>query len=114
LARQIFIRLVHVADDTADTRRRVPRNELLLRHGDAQPVLDVFIDKRLITAETDDVEIAHEALLLVWPRLRDWIDNDRTGVRIHRQLTTAAEIWRDSGRDPSALYGGGRLTTASD
>ena len=114
LARQIFIRLVHVADDTADTRRRVPRNELLLVHGDVQPVLDVFIDKRLITAGTDDVEIAHEALLLAWPRLHEWIDNDRAGVHIHRQLTSAAEIWRDSGHDPSTLYGGDRLATASD
>ena len=49
--RQMFIRLVHVADDTVDTRRHVPRNELLLRHGDAQPALDVVIDKRLITAK---------------------------------------------------------------
>ena len=114
LARQIFIRLVHVADDTADTRRRVPISELSFGHGDAQPVLDVFIGERLITAETGEVGIAHEALLAAWPRLRDWIDNDRAGVRIHRQLTSAAEVWRDSGRDPSALYGGGRLATAAD
>ena len=114
LARQIFIRLVHVADDTADTRRRVPRSELLLGHGAAQPVLDVFIEKRLITSETDDVEIAHDALLLAWPRLREWIDNDRTGVVVHRQLTTAAKTWQDGGKDPELLYSGGRLTTASD
>ena len=114
VARQIFIRLVHVADDTANTRRRVPREELLLRHGDAQPVLDAFIGKRLITAQTDDVEIAHEALLLAWPRLREWIDHDRAGVRVHRQLTTAADMWQESGRDPGALYGGGRLASAEE
>lgn len=114
LARQIFIRLVHVADDTADTRRRVPRSELLLGHRDVQPVLDAFIGERLITAETDDVEIAHEALLLAWPRLREWVDSDRAGVRVHRQLTVAAEVWRDSGREPSALYGGGRLAALGE
>jgi WD40 repeat protein len=114
LARQIFIRLVHVADDTADTRRRVPRSELLIGHGDVQPVLDAFIGERLITAETDDVEIAHEALLLAWPRLREWVNSDRVGVRVHRQLTAAAEIWRNSGRDPSALYGGGRLVEVEE
>lgn len=115
LARQIFIRLVHVAEDTADTRRRVPRSELLLlRHGDVQPVIDAFVAKRLITAESDDVEIAHEALLLAWPRLREWLDNDRAGVRIHRQLITAAEVWSASGRDPSSLYGGGRLASVED
>lgn len=114
LARQIFIRLVHIADDTADTRRRVPRSELLLSHRDVQPVLDAFIGERLITAETDDVEIAHEALLLAWPRLREWVNSDRASVRVHRQLTAAAELWRDSGRDPSALYGGGRLAAAEE
>jgi len=114
LARQIFIRLVHVADDTADTRRRVSRSEFLLSDDDAQRVLDLFIERRLVTAETDDVEIAHEALLSAWPRLRGWIDADRGGVRIQRQLSSAAAIWRDSDRDPNVLYRGVRLATASD
>jgi WD40 repeat protein/transcriptional regulator with XRE-family HTH domain len=114
LARQIFLRLVHVANDTADTRRRASRNELLLSDADAQLVLECFIDKRLITSETDEVEIAHEALLSAWPRLRGWIDADRDGVRLLSQLSTAAQIWRDSDRDPNALYRGVRLATAKD
>jgi WD40 repeat protein/transcriptional regulator with XRE-family HTH domain len=114
LARQIFIRLVHVAGDTADTRRRVSRSEFLLSDDNAQRVLDLFIERRLVTAETDAVEIAHEALLSAWPRLRGWIDADRGGVRIQRQLSSAAEIWRDSDRDPNVLYRGGRLATAGD
>lgn len=113
LARKVFTRLVHIADDTADTRRRVPASELLL-HGDARPVLDAFIAKRLITAEADDVQIAHEALLRAWPRLREWTSADRAGARVHRQLTAAAEIWRDSGRDPSDLYHGGRLASVEE
>jgi len=114
LARRIFTRLVHVSDAVASTKRRVPRSELLQLHADAQPVLDAFIGKRLITAGTDDVEIAHEALLRAWPRLRQWIDSDSIGIRTHRQLTAAAEIWRDAGRDPSALYSGGRLAAAEE
>jgi WD40 repeat protein len=114
LARQIFLRLVHVADDTADTRRRVPQDDLLFHDDDAQHVLDLFIDRRLITADTDEVEIAHEALLSAWPRLRGWIDADRTGGRIQRQLSGAAEIWRDSDRDAHALYRGVRLASATD
>lgn len=112
LARQIFIRLVHVADDTADTRRRVSRAELM--SDESQHVLDLFIDRRLVTAETDEVEIAHEALLFAWPRLRGWIEADRDGVRIQRELSDAAELWRDSDRDPNMLYRGGRLAIARD
>lgn len=114
LARRIFTRLVHVSDAAASTRRRVARSELLELHAGAQPVLDAFIEKRLITAGAEDVEIAHEALLRAWPRLRQWIDSDSIGVRTHRQLTAAAEIWRDAGRDPSALYSGGRLAAAEE
>jgi hypothetical protein len=91
----------------------VPVSELP-RLGEALPVLDAFIAKRLITAEADDVQIAHEALLRAWPRLREWTDASRAGARVHRQLTAAAEIWRDSGRDPSDLYSGGRLAAAEE
>jgi len=114
LARRMFTRLVHVSDAAASTRRRVPASELVQLHAGAQPVLDAFIEKRLITAGADDVEIAHEALLRAWPRLRQWIDSDSIGIRTHRQLTAAAEIWRDAGRDPSALYSGGRLAAAEE
>ena len=112
LARQIFIRLVHVADDTADTRRRVSRSELVLSADDADRVLGLFIERRLITAGTGEVEIAHEALLSAWPRLRGWIDADRAGGRIQRQLGNAAELWREAGRDPNVLYRGGPLASA--
>lgn len=116
LTRRVFTRLVHVADGTTDTRRRVSRAELELGDGGGgvQPVLDAFIGQRLITADVDTVEIAHEALLHAWPRLRQWIDADTIGVRIHRQLTDAAEEWRDSGNEPSALYRGGRLAAAEE
>lgn len=114
LARRMFLRLVHIADDAADTRRYVPHAELRLLGGDIQLVLDTFIRRRLITADAERVEITHEALLAAWPRLRGWIDNDRAGLRTHRQLTTAAESWQDLERDRHALYRGGRLAIASE
>ncbi|MCW2942252.1 MAG: transcriptional regulator, family [Actinomycetia bacterium] len=114
LARQIFVRLVHVADDTGDTRRRVPHDELLLTGEDADAVLGRFIERRLITADAGHVELTHETLLTAWPRLRGWIDTDRAGLRTHRQLTDAAETWRESGHDPNTLYRGVRLAGARD
>lgn len=114
LARRIFLRLVHVADDTADTRRRVARSKLLAGDGDEQSVLELFIDQRLITAETDQVEIAHEALLSAWPRLREWIDADRADGHVYRQFSTAAESWQRSDREAALLYGGGRLEAVTD
>ena len=114
LARDLFLRLVHVTDQTADTRRRASRQELLpaLPESDVDrldQVLEAFIEHRLITSSRDTVEIAHEALLTAWPRLRRWIDDDRAGLRVHRQLGDAALAWRDDGRDPHRLYRGPAL-----
>ena len=114
LARQIFLRLVHVGDDTADTRRRVSTDELLFSDGDVRRVLDLFIERRLVTAGIDEVEIAHEALLFAWPRLRGWIEADREGKPVRDQLGAAAREWRDSGHDSSTLYRGARLITVRD
>ena len=58
------------------------------------------------------VEIAHEALIRGWPQLRRWIDADRVGLRIHRQLTEAARDWDANGRESSFLYVGTRLEVA--
>jgi WD40 repeat protein len=119
VARQVFLRMVQIGDDTADTRRRVPWEELLgtardLRPAEVRDVLERFVDERLVTVDAETVGITHEALLRAWPRLRSWIDADRAGLRVHRQLTADAVTWRDGGRDPQLLYRGGRLAIAHD
>ncbi|MFI6390211.1 hypothetical protein [Nonomuraea sp. NPDC050540] len=111
LARQTFLRLTHIGTDTADTRRRVTRDELA---DEAGPVLDHFVRRRLLTVDADTVQISHETLLSAWPRLRSWIDADRAGLRVLRQLTQAAQSWEAGERDPGALYRGGRLEAARE
>jgi WD40 repeat protein len=113
LARQIFVRLVHIADDTGDTRRRITQADRPLSD-DVTGVLDRFVDQRLITAAADEFEIVHEALLVAWPRLRTWLDADRVGLRTCRWLTFAAEVWRDSGRDSGSLLRAVRLAEATE
>ncbi|MGW6784743.1 NACHT and WD repeat domain-containing protein [Streptomyces sp. NPDC054987] len=113
--RRVLLRLVHVADDTGATRRRTSRTALLEQPADAGPAaaaLDAFVRARLITMDSDTVEITHEALLHAWPRLRGWIRADRAGLLVHRQLSHAAAEWEREGRDPSALYRGTRLEAA--
>ncbi|MFI6389713.1 helix-turn-helix domain-containing protein [Nonomuraea sp. NPDC050540] len=108
LARRLFVDLVHVAADTADTRRRVATERL------PEEVLDRFVAQRLITADTDSVEISHEALLTAWPLLRQWLEEDRAGLVIRRQLADAAAAWEREHRDPALLYRGARLAAARE
>ncbi len=52
--------------------------------------------------------MAHEALIRAWPTLREWLDEDREGLRIHRHLTEAADEWLKLDEDPGELYRGVR------
>ncbi|SEH00691.1 WD40 repeat [Nonomuraea solani] len=119
LARRIFIRLVHVADDMADSRRRLTLERLLSDTGhtaseELQDVLDTFVERRLITVGSDAVEITHEALIHAWPRLRAWIDADRAGLIVAQQFADAALAWQREGRDPASLYRGARLAAVRE
>ena len=60
------------------------------------------------------VEVAHEALLREWPRLRGWLEDDAEGRRLHQHLIEAARDWAGRGRDPGELYRGARLAAALD
>ena len=110
LARRVFLRVVNVEDDGFVTRRRVHRKELprgaeTLSEDCLQQVLDRFVSHRLLTLNAETVEVSHDALLVAWPRLRNWIEADRAGLLVHRQLGEAALLWINGGQDPAALLG---------
>nr|WP_225955260.1 hypothetical protein [Kibdelosporangium phytohabitans] len=113
-ARQLFFRLVALGEGTEDTKRRVDRAELDLEHPEAAAVLEKLAQARLVTMDRDSVEIVHEALIRHWPRLTEWLADDREGLRVHRQLTDATAVWEGLDRDDGALYRGARLTIARD
>ena len=78
-------------------------------------VVDTFGHHRLLTFDREPsmreptVEIAHEALLGAWGRLRAWIDDARDDLRQERGLARAAAEWRGSDGDQSFLVRGARL-----
>ncbi|MEU2791278.1 helix-turn-helix domain-containing protein [Streptomyces sp. NPDC007100] len=116
-ARQVLLRLVQVGEIAGETRRRVPHDRLLDHLPEPEKtaaVIDVFVRARLLTLDADTVEIAHEALLRAWPRLRGWIRADRAGLVVHQRLSEAAGAWKREGRDAAALYRGTRLAVARE
>ncbi len=114
-ARNIFLRLAGTNDPESAVRLRVPLEELDVPRSDAaRRVLDVLTDRRLLTVGDDTVEVAHEALLREWPRLRGWLEEDAEARRLHRHVTVAARDWESSDRDPAELYRGARLAAALD
>jgi len=105
-ARRVFLRLAAPGEGGEDLRRRVSRSELAGTEPE-EAVLTVLIGQRLVIADGDTLEVAHEALLREWPRLQAWLE-------VHRHLAEAASAWDAAGRAPGDLYRGARLQAAQD
>ncbi|MGI9614342.1 MAG: hypothetical protein ACR2QO_15635, partial [Acidimicrobiales bacterium] len=115
-AKRLLLRLVTPGEGTADTRRRLPFSELE-RDSEADvmaTVVDEFVSARLLAVDDKTVEIAHEALIGGWPRLRDWIDAERQDLRFRQRVSRAATEWEAADRDPDLLWRGTPLATAVD
>jgi len=120
--RRLFTHLVVVGPEGEPTRRRADRAEVVGEPPDA--ALDAAVDRwaaaRLLTLDRDPrtrrptVEPAHEALLREWPRLVDWIEEDREALLVLGRLREAAAAWVADDRDAAALYRGARLAVAVD
>ncbi|NNE72962.1 MAG: hypothetical protein HKN26_04810, partial [Acidimicrobiales bacterium] len=110
-ARRLLLRLTNPGDGTADTRRRVDIASLRT-DPELLPVMHRLASARLLTADEETVEVAHEALLGSWPRLRRWIDDDRENLQTRRRISNAAREWETRDRDPDLLYRGTPLSGA--
>jgi WD40 repeat protein/class 3 adenylate cyclase len=117
IARDIFLRLTELGEGTEDTRRRASFDELITQPEDGDPmraVLNILAEARLITLSENTAEVAHEALIREWPKLREWLSDDREGILLHRHLTEAAHEWELLGRDAGSVYRGARLAQSRE
>ena len=115
--RGVFLRLTELGEGVLETRRRLAIDELVPEEVSPQVVqglLERLAEARLVTLGEGTVAIAHEVLIRQWPTLRAWLDEDREGIRLHRQLGAAARFWEAGGRHASDLYRGTRLGGAAD
>jgi len=127
ICRRIFLRLTQPGEGTEDTKRRVTFQELLPTKEPERAIVESVIqrladeDARLVVTESGDtsmgqqfVEVAHEAIIQGWSRLREWIEEDRDSLRIHRRLTEDTNEWRRHSKDKDYLYHGGRLAVVAE
>lgn len=115
LAYHLLLRLVRVAEGVADGRHGMLRDDLIGTVGEgAETVLEAFVTARVLTADTDHVKFSHDALLRAWPRLRDWVNADRAGLRLRQRVIDAASAWDASGRSSSLLLCGPCLAPVAE
>src|SRR5262249_22764975 len=79
----------------------------------ADAVLGALVQGRLVVLGDGTAEIAHDALLQAWPRLRGWLEEDQSSLILYGQLTRDTARWRQDGKD-SRLYRGVQLAAATE
>ncbi|MBY5163476.1 BTAD domain-containing putative transcriptional regulator [Salsipaludibacter albus] len=122
VARRVLLRGVQPGEDGGDAKRPVAEAELVGPTDDREAVEAVvqrLVDARLLAASHDaasgrTIELAHDALIDAWPRLRAWVDEARGWLLDHRRLTVAAHDWDAHDRHEDWLLAGLPLDEAHD
>jgi hypothetical protein len=131
VAQCIFLALTQLGEGTEDTRRRIWKRDLINeQHSESlvNQVIGKLADARLLVtdeirgAESEQtevvVDVAHEALIRHWARLRQWIEENREAIRIERKVEAAAKEWNSRGRgkpdEVAYLLQGSRLREAQE
>jgi hypothetical protein len=109
-ARRLFLRLVTPGEGQEDTRARAAmpvdqaQREIVNQFsGQGTRLLVTGWDR----AQNPTVEVAHEALIRTWPRLREWIDASREKLRSRAAIVQAKGAWNESGRRDDMLLPAG-------
>ena len=111
--RDVLIHLVAVEGH----RARRSEDELIGGDQARRGALEALVESRLVTASRNDhgeatYELAHEALISGWQRLRSWLSEEGEILGIKERLAIAAADWEHEGRAEEYLWRGSRLLAA--
>lgn len=114
-ARHLFLGLVSLSEGGEVSRRRRTQAMLVAAEPGVAVAIEAFGQARLLAFDHDpmtrepNADLAHEALLTHWPRLRGWIADDSQHLAALSRLHDVAVSWDGHGRQASDLYRGHRL-----
>lgn len=105
--------LVSIEQDGHETvgRKRAPWSDRFT--GKSRVLIDAFVENRLFVTELADdgsavVTVAHEALLWHWPRVTDWVAQNRENLRVRGRIAAAAERWVAESKSNDLLLPSGK------
>lgn len=119
-AKAILLRIVRPGVGREIVSSSVRRSGLY-KHAESHAQIDRAIDALahagLVRISGDNhgdqrIRLVNEALATKWPRLLEWLDDERAEMRQRQRLTSAAAQWKEKGEDPGALWGGLSLEVA--
>lgn len=100
--------LVSVERDGHDAVGRKRASWSIASNPEVREFLETFVAARLFVTELADdgsvvVSVAHEALLWHWPRVQEWLEQNRANLRVQSRVSTAAERWATENRRADLL-----------
>lgn len=115
IAKQIFLELTHLGEETEDTRRQVRQEDLVTQRRSpelVEKVLQRLAEKKLVVTGEQEFEgksvavvnIAHEALIRNWDLLGKWLKENREALFVKQDIEEAARDWREKGNRKNAAY----------
>ena len=113
MVRELVLRLVVPGPEGEPVRGRMPRHQVVVAQAQDH-LVDQMVAARLVTSDEGVIELAHEAVVRAWPRLRDWLEDDLEGQRTRHRLTQATEDWSALEFPESELYRGARLAAVQE
>ncbi len=92
-------------------RKRAPWSDAT--KGKSRQLIETFVENRLFVTELADdgsavVTVAHEALLWHWPRVQEWVAQNRENLRIRSRIARAAERWMADDKPSDLLLPSGK------
>ncbi|MBW0012962.1 protein kinase, partial [Mycobacterium sp.] len=108
--------LATINPDNDQPMRRLARWDDL--PDDSRPLLERFVDRRLLIKDVRDgvvvVEVALESLLRQWEELAGWLADEREDLKAADALERSAAEWDKKQRDDAWLLRGPRLAAAEN
>ena len=123
--RNIMLNLIAPGQGTEDTRRRATLDDLSPVGTSSEKTNEIIQllaheDTRLITTRSESkgeepvVEVAHEALIKHWDRLRTWTNNDRDFLVWRNRFRNRLHDWLPNKKDKGSLLRGSQLAEAEE
>lgn len=112
MVRTTLLRLVSFAPQAPPTRRRC--SNVQLSDLDDDPVyrvalLDRLAQERLVVADADTFEFSHDALIVAWERLADWVKTAGVDELVRQRVEVSAGDWIRGGLRRNDLANGGLI-----
>jgi tetratricopeptide (TPR) repeat protein len=98
--------------DRESFARRWSQEPLATADPGERALVERFVQARLFIADVSErgpvVSLAHEALLVHWQRLRQWLDTNQEDLRTLTRVRSAAGTWAEKDRSPDYLLQPGK------